>query len=311
MTRPTVAVVGSLVADLAVWLPRFPAPGETLLAERFALAAGGKGFNQALTAHRMGAWVGLVGRVGEDAFGDLFYEVLEREHLDARFVLRDPAGTSLGMPMVDPSGQNCIVGVPRANRNLTPGDVDAARHLVAAADVLLLQLEVPLDTSLHAAELAHESGAVVIWNPAPAVAPLRALVGSGLVDWLVPNEVEAAGLTGMTVAGAASAVDAGRRMLEAGVRRGVVITLGERGAVGVRADGSWHVPAFPAQVVDPTGAGDAFCGAFAVALAEGRGLPEAMELGAAAGALSTGIAGAEPSLPGRAEVFRLAGVEDA
>jgi ribokinase len=310
MTRPAVAVVGSLVADLVVWLPRFPHPGETLPAERFQLAAGGKGFNQAVTAHRMGASVGLVGRVGEDSFGDLFFEVLSREAIDGRFVRRDPAGTSLGIPMIDAAGRNAIVGVPRANLCLAPEDVDAARHLLAAADVLLLQLEVPLATSCHAAALARASGALVVWNPAPATAPLAALVATGLVDWLVPNEMEAAALMGAAVTDVASAVAAGRRMLAAGVRRGVVVTLGDQGAVAVRPDGFWHAPAFAAESVDPTGAGDAFCGAFAVALAEGRALPEALRLGAAAGALCVTVAGAEPSLPGRDAVLRLAGLED-
>jgi ribokinase len=310
VATPAIAVVGSLVADLVVWLPRFPQPGETLLAERFAVAAGGKGFNQAVTAHRMGARVGLVGRIGEDGFGDLFLDVLEREGMDGRFVRRDSAGTSLGIPMVDPRGQNAIIGVPRANTRLAPADVEAARDVLSSARALLLQLEVPVSTSLYAAALARAAGATVVWNPAPAVAALDDLTVTGLVDWLVPNEVEAGALSGQAVTDPSSAIAAARKLLAGGVRLGVAITLGHQGAVGVTADCAWHVPAYPAQSVDPTGAGDAFCGAFAVALAEGRAPPDAMRLGAAAGALCVGVAGAEPSLPVRSAVFRQAGMVD-
>ena len=304
---PHIAVVGSLVTDLVVWLPHFPRQGETLHPHRFEIFAGGKGFNQAVTARRCGAVVSLVGRVGDDSFGQMFFDLLEREGIDPRFVTRDPIGTSLGIPMIDPHGDNSIIGIPRANTRLSPVDVDAARPTLTQAKVLLLQLEVPLETSQYAAHLAGESGATVILNPAPAHTPVDALFPKRepWVDWLTPNGVEAEMLTGRPVADIDSARQAAQVLLSLGVRQGVIITLGALGSFAFTRQVEAFAPAFPVQPVDPTGAGDAFNGAFAVALAEGQPLEQALRFANAAGALCVTVAGAEPSLPRRVDVERM------
>ena len=303
-----VAVVGSLVMDLTLWLPHFPRRGETLHPTRFEMFAGGKGFNQAVAARRLGAQVALVGRVGNDAFAERFTEILVREAIDHKHVVRDERlGTSLGIPLIDPSGENCILGVPLANTRLSAADVEAARHLVEQSQVTLLQMEVPFETSLRAAEIARQAGAMVVLNPAPAHPDARGFLergpqGADLVDWLIANEIEAEMLSGIRVDGLSSARQAARALVARGLRRGAVVTLGAQGAVAATAQVERHVSAFPVQAVDPTGAGDSFCGAWAVALAEGMPLEDALRFANAAGALCVMHAGAEPSLPRRAAV---------
>jgi ribokinase len=168
----------------------------------------------------------------------------------------------------------------------------------------MLQLEIPLAASLEAARIAHRAGVNVILNPAPAAYPLSTLlqkdeIGLPLVDWLMPNEVEAEMLSGIQVTNPDEAIQAGRVILDSGVRRGVVITMGSRGVIAVTPDGHWHLPPFQVTPVDPTGAGDAFCGAFACSLAEGQPIQHALRFANAAGALAVTVAGAEPSLPRR------------
>ncbi len=303
-----VAVVGSLVMDLTLWLPHFPRRGETLHPTRFEMFAGGKGFNQAVTARRLGAAVAMVGRVGKDTFGERFLEVLSRESIDHEHVLRDERlGTSLGIPLIDPSGENCILGVPLANTRLSETDVEAARSLIERSQVTLLQMEVPFEASRRAAEIARQAGGAVVLNPAPAHPEARGFLergpgGADLVDWLIANEVEAEMLSGIRVDGLSAARQAARALVARGLRRGAVVTLGAQGAVAATAQVERHVPAFPVEVVDPTGAGDAFCGAWGVALAEGLALADALRFANAAGALCVTQAGAEPSLPRRAAV---------
>ncbi len=303
-----IIVVGSFVYDLIVWLPYFPRQGETLLASEFKMYAGGKGFNQAVAARRCGAQVSMVGKVGADQFGDAFLNILDKEQIDRRFVIQDAAtNTSLGIPMIDPQGQNSIVGIPRANTRLTPAEVNRARELIVQHDLLLIQLEVPLEASLQAARIAKQAGLSVIFNPAPAAFPLSAILAQSdgavpLIDWLVPNEVEAEMLSGMPAHEAGQAIECGKVILEQGVGQGVVITLGANGLVAITPTSQLHVPAFHINPVDPTGAGDAFCGAFATALSEGMGLEQALRFASAAGALSVTVAGAEPSLPPREKI---------
>jgi len=308
-----IVVVGSFVYDLIVWLPYFPRMGETLLASEFKMYAGGKGFNQAVAAHRCGAQVSMLGKVGADQFGEAFMEILQKEGIDHRYVIQDASTTtSLGIPMIDPQGDNSIIGVPRANTLVTPAEAEHAAEFIAQHDMLLLQLEIPLSASLEAARIAHRAGMTVVFNPAPATHPLASLLprddaGEPLVDWLIPNEVEAEMLSGIQVRNPDDAIRSGEIILTHGVGRGVVITLGSNGVVAVTYEDHYLVPAFPMTPVDPTGAGDAFCGAFAAALAEGMNLPQALRFANAAGALAVTVAGAEPSLPGRSKIEALLG----
>ena len=303
-----IVVVGSFVYDLIVWLPYFPRKGETLLASQFKMYAGGKGFNQAVSARRCGAQVGMLGKVGADQFGTAFMEILQREEIDHRFVIQDGSTTtSLGIPMIDPNGDNSIIGVPRANTLVTAAEVRRAGEFISQYDILMLQLEIPLEASLEAVRIAHQAGLTVIFNPAPAAFPLSALLprdssGEPLIDWLVPNEVEAEMLSGTPVKSPEDAIISGTIILSRGVRRGVVITMGSSGVVAVTPSAQYRLPSFPVTPVDPTGAGDAFCGSFAAALSQGMGIEQALRFANAAGALAVTIAGAEPSLPNRSKI---------
>lgn len=301
-------VVGSFVYDLIVWLPYFPRKGETLLASEFKMYAGGKGFNQAVSARRCGAEVSMIGKVGADQFGSAFMDIMRREGIDHSFVIQDRyTTTSLGIPMIDPHGDNSIIGVPRANTLVTAEEVNEANEFIAEHEILLLQLEIPLTASLEAARIAHQAGMMVIFNPAPAAYPLSTLLpsddsGEPIIDWFIPNEVEAEMLSGIPVKNPEDAMICGKFILSKGVRKGVVITMGSNGVVSVTPNDQYHIPSFPVTPVDPTGAGDAFCGSFAAALCDGKSIEQALRFANAAGALAVTIAGAEPSLPKRSEI---------
>ena len=298
MRAARIAVVGSFVTDLVFRAPRRPERGETLIGHRLDVFEGGKGFNQAVAAARAGAEVVMIGRMGNDEFGARFLAALERENIDATHVVRDEHNaTGVASPLVEDSGHNSIVLVPRANAALSAADVERARAAISAADVLLLQLEVPMAASLLAAEIARQAGRSVVLNPAPALAGSDALIAAAHV--VVPNELEAASLTDC-----ASAREAARTLLERGVPV-VVVTLGERGSLLLDASGERALPAHAVDVVDTTAAGDAFCGALAVALAEGAPASDAVAFANAAGALAVTRLGAEPSMPKRAAIEEL------
>jgi ribokinase len=300
---PHITVVGSLNMDLVVRAPRIPRTGETIIGGDFRQVPGGKGANQAVAAARLGARVSMVGRVGRDGFGQTLLENLAADGIDQTFVIQDPeAATGVALIVVEDAGQNSIVVASGANARLSPDDVEAAEVALARADVLLLQLESPLETVSRAAEMAHAHGVAVVLNPAPA-RPLPASLLS-LVDVLVPNESETALLSDRPVADRAQAEAAAAALLELGVGT-VILTLGERGALLAGTDGVRQVPAFEVAPVDTTAAGDAFVGGFAVALAEGRAMAEAARWGNAAGALATTKPGAQPSLPTRRAVAEL------
>ena len=298
---PRIAVLGSLNMDLVARAPRFLRPGETLLGHSFHTAPGGKGANQAVAARRLGAHVAMIGRVGDDAFGQALREGLEAEGLDVRHVDVTPSvSTGVALITVDDCGENTIIVVPGANGLVSMADVARAGPVVAQADVLLLQLEVPLPAVRDAARRARESGVAVILNAAPA-RPVDAGLLS-LIDYLIVNETEAAEMASVD----AGAPEIAARTLQDMGAHDVVVTLGAAGALLVAAGGATtSVPAFDVACVDTTAAGDAFVGAFAVALAEGLTPDAALRVGNAAGALAVTSAGAQPSLPTRAAVDAL------
>ena len=298
-----VTVVGSLNMDLVARAPRMPEPGETIIGGDFRNVPGGKGANQAVAAARLGASVSMVGRVGRDAFGGPLLEALDADGIDHAHVIQDPqAATGVALIVVDDAGQNSIVVASGANMRFSPCDVDAAEDVIAGADALLLQLESPLETVTRAAAVAQDHGVLVILNPAPARDLPETLLST--VDVLIPNESETALLAGQPVDGLSQAEDAAVVLLQLGVGT-VILTLGERGALLAQTAGAERVPAFAVDPVDTTAAGDAFVGGFAVALAEGRRMAEAVRWGNAAGALATTKMGAQPSLPSRRAVERL------
>jgi ribokinase len=300
MSAPEVVVVGSLNMDLVARVARLPAPGETLSGTDFATVPGGKGANQAVAAARLGARTAMIGCVGDDAFGARLRTGLEDDGVDCR-ALRIAAETSSGVALivVDQAGRNGIVVVAGANGQLAPADVDAAEPLIAGARIVVLQLEVPLETAAHAARRAHALGKTVVLNPSPARPLPPELIAC--VDYLVPNEIEAASLTGMAVVSVADAIAAGRRLREDGAGA-VLVTLGAAGTVTVGPDGERHDPAPRVHAVDTTAAGDTFLGGLCAALVGGRSLPAAVTFGQAAAALCVTRPGAQPSIPFAREV---------
>lgn len=294
MSKP-ILVVGSLNMDLVVRVGRHPRVGETLLGREFQTFPGGKGANQAVAAARLGAAVRMIGCVGSDAFGAALLAAVEKDGVNTAFIRRDPAAASgVALITVSEDGQNTIVVAAGANGRLSEQDVLAAKAAFEDAAVVVLQLEIPLPAVEAAARLGREHGAMVLLNPAPAQPLSDSLLAQ--VDYLIPNQTELQQLSGLS-----DSDQAARALLERGVRN-LVVTLGEQGSRWVSPAGQVDVPAFAVRAVDTVAAGDAFVGAFAVALAEGCPVKEALRYGNAAGALAVTRAGAQPSLPTRSEV---------
>jgi ribokinase len=287
-----IVVAGSLNMDLVIRMRRFPGPGETIAGHDFHTIPGGKGANQAVAAARQGADVIMVGRVGDDAFGQRLREDLRQNGVDTCYVTIDrQTPTGVAVIAVDEAGENRIIIAAGANGQVLPENIDAAAAAIAEAGVLILQLEVPLPAVMRAVEVAKDNAITVILNPAPAQ-PLPAELLTS-VDYLIPNESEAALLGDSNPS---QPEQAARALRSAGVRN-VIVTLGEHGALLVEEAGITAVPGWRVPVVDTTAAGDAFVGAFAAALVEGKSTLEAVRRANAAGALATTILGAQPSLP--------------
>ena len=304
MKTPHIVVVGSVNVDMVVKGPRLPVPGESVVGERFVMASGGKGANQAVAAARLGARVSLIAKVGGDVFGDEAIENFRREGIDVNGVLRDADNpTGVALILVDAAGENLISVATGANNALTPEEVSRAADRIRAADVLMLQLETPLETVCRAAEIAAAAGVPVILNPAPAASLPDRLWPH--LTCLTPNESEAEWLTGVAVGDEAGARRAAAKLLAKGVRA-VVVTLA-RGALLVDCRGALLVPSRTVDAVDATAAGDAFNGGLAWALASGRDLPTAVRQACLIGALSATRLGAQPSLPTYEEFLRFAG----
>jgi ribokinase len=298
-----VTVVGSFMYDLVATASRRPKTGETLIGDSFGMFLGGKGANQAIAASRTGASVTMVGRLGNDLFGDQFLEKFSEEGIKTDFVIQDTEnGTGVGMPLIDASGDNSIVIIPQANMALTLENIDKAETAIADSDVLVLQCEVPMEANKRAAEIANKNDTLVILNPAPACEIPDAILS--LTDLLTPNESETEILTGMPTHSNEQAIEAAHNLLSKGIET-VILTLGSRGSFLLTEKMDKLIPAYSVNVIDTTAAGDAYCGALAASLAQGALIEEAVKIANAAGALAVTKLGAEPSLPTKKEIDQL------
>ncbi|MEG5138466.1 MULTISPECIES: ribokinase [unclassified Microcoleus] len=294
----TIIVFGSINIDLVARTPRLPQPGETIIGSNFFTAGGGKGANQAVAAARLGTFTNIIGRVGNDKFAEELLTNLQFYGLNTNNILIDKSTHSgVAIIAVDETGQNNIIVIPGANHNVGEAEIERLKKLLLSATSLLLQLEIPLEVVIKAAQAAGEAGVRVILDPAPMADLPLALYP--LIDIITPNEVEASQLVGFRVHDTETAIMAAKQLQQRGVQN-VIVKLGDRGAVAVTEDESFFVPAFAVEAIDTVAAGDAFNGGLAAALDGGRSLSEAVVWGCAAGALCTTKVGAQVAMCDRA-----------
>ena len=298
---PEIVVIGSSNTDMVIKSTHLPQPGETVLGGQFITAPGGKGANQAVAAARLDGNVAFITAIGRDNLGNQALQNFRKEGIDnsgIKQIKNCPSGIAL--IMVDDAAENIISVAPGANAQLSPALIDQNQHLLTSAHIVLMQLEIPLETVEHAARIAHQGKALIILNPAPARKLPPELLNT--IDILTPNATEAGFLTNTTVNNEASAGVAAQKLHFQGVQT-VIITLGGSGALLSSAEnGTELIPAFPAEPQDTTAAGDAFNGALAVALAENWSLRTAVQFANAAASITVTRIGAQPSLPRREEI---------
>lgn len=299
MTKKAVVVVGSLNMDLVASALRLPQKGETIFGESFATFPGGKGANQAVAAGKLDACVSMVGCIGCDSFADNLLASLRSNQVHADFVRQVDGSTGTALITVDKEGSNTIVVVSGANAECNSTDVDRALEHFADPGILLLQNEIPRETVEYSIQAAKAKGWIVIFNPAPARQIDSSLLP--LVDIIIPNETEIALLTHSSVNTQEEVAGAAQKLLDSGVKN-VIVTMGDKGAICCNESGYQLVKPYRVSAVDTTAAGDAYTGALATGLAEGKSLLESMDFAAAAAGLSVTKKGAQPSLPYRIEV---------
>lgn len=295
-----ITVIGSSNTDMVVVTATLPKPGETLLGGKFLMNPGGKGANQAVAAARLGGDICFVAKTGNDVFGQQAKKLFENEGIDTGAIFTDdenPSGVAL--INVDAQGENCIAVAPGANDRLSVKDIDEAKRKITDADIILLQLEIPIETVEYAVKMAHQSGKKVILNPAPARKLPESLYGQ--LYLITPNETEAEVLTGINVTDESSAQKASEMFISRGTQN-VIITMGSKGSYIYSGGKGRIVPAPRVKAVDTTAAGDVFNGALCVGLAEGRQLDEAVEFANKAAAISVTRMGAQASAPYRREI---------
>ncbi|ARO32901.1 ribokinase protein (plasmid) [Rhizobium sp. NXC14] len=301
-----IVILGIFAADTAYKAKRLPHIAETLMGSGFTLGPGGKGSNQAIAAAKAGGKVTFISRVGNDAFGAMALAAYAEAGVTANVMKMEGVSTGAAFIFVDEiSGDNAIIVVPGAAGLIGIEDVEASRAAIESAAIFMTQLEQPLEAALHGLSIAKGAGATTIFNPAPASAIPDSIYG--LCDFIVPNEVEAAELVGHAIETDEQARAAARTLVDRGAKA-AVITLGARGAFYHTAGQSEFVPAFSAgNVIDTTGAGDAFLGGFATAISEGQAPIQAVRFGCATAAIAVTRPGTAPAMPSRAEITTLLG----
>jgi ribokinase len=295
-----ILVIGSSNTDMVIQAPYLPTAGETVLGKKFVMNPGGKGANQAVAAARLGGNVSFLGKLGEDLFGQQAIANLQREGISTDYLLVDPNHASgVALITVDKQGENTIVVASGANMALTEAEILQSQEAIAQAKLILLQLEIPLDTVELAVKIASELGKTIILNPAPAFPLTDSLLSR--VTILTPNQTEAKILTGIEVDSPSTARLAAQQLYKRGVAN-VIITLGKEGAYLFNEQVAQLIPSYTVEAVDTTAAGDTFNGALAVALSEGQEMVEAVKFANLAAAVSVTRLGAQSSLPLRQEV---------
>lgn len=294
-----IVVIGSSNTDMTVKTLSLPRPGETLLGGEFKMGPGGKGANQAVAAARMGGDVSFVCKVGSDMFGDSTVRGYEKDGIDTSRILRSTKPSGVALIMVDDKGENCISVASGANADFTEADIDSVADIIKEAEMLVLQLEIPVPCVLKAARIAAEAGVKILLNPAPACELPEDLFK--YVYLMTPNQTESEFYTGIHVDDEASAARAAEALRAMGVGN-VLMTMGSKGSMAFTAEGEFFTPACKVEAVDATAAGDTFCGALAVALVEGKNLKEAAAFATAASALTVQKIGAQESIPYRNEI---------
>lgn len=299
MSKKTILVIGSSNTDMTAKTKDLPRPGETVLGGVFTMGAGGKGANQAVAARRLGGQVQFICKVGRDMFGDNAVKQYEAEGLDTSGILRSELPSGVALIYVDSHAENCIVVASGANGDLNEADVEASRKAIEDCGILLLQLESPIPSVLKAAKMAHEAGATVVLNPAPACPLPEELFR--YIDLFIPNETELSTFSGLPVEDVESAQKAALAMQAKGVGK-LIVTMGSKGALICEGGPAVFVPAHKVKAVDTTAAGDTFCGALCVAISEGKTLKEAAQFACAASALTVQKMGAQNSIPFRKDI---------
>ena len=295
MHKAKIVVIGSSNTDMTIKGDRLPKPGETVLGGEFRMGPGGKGANQAVAAQRLGADVSFICKVGRDIFGDNAISGYQKEGIDCSRILRSDKASGTALILVDGNAENCIAVAPGANADLTPEDVDSVADVIRSADYLILQLEIPVESVLRAAKIAHEAGVYVILNPAPACHLPDELFG--YISLITPNQTESALLSGV-----GDNLDAAvEKLMQLGVKD-VVVTLGSKGSLVISEGAKTLVPSLKVKAVDTTAAGDTFCGALCVALSEGCSLVDAAGFATKASALTVQKMGAQDSIPFRSDI---------
>ena len=301
-----ISILGIFVADLTFRTNRMPRQGETVIGNSFKLGPGGKGSNQAVAARRAGAEIMFITKIGKDTFGDIALKLYADEGINSEFVWEIPelATGAAGIIVNEQSGDNSIIVVPGVADELVPDDLYGAESGIAECSFFMASLEVPIPVMQRGLEIAKRNKVPTILNPAPAVTLPDEVYG--LCDYFTPNETEASFLAGIPVESKEQACDAAKIFIERGVKT-AVITLGEKGVYVHNSEVSQHVPAFNMgnKVLETTGAGDAFNGGFAYALAEGMSITEAVRYGSATAAISVTRLGTAPAMPYKDEIQEL------
>lgn len=297
-----ILVVGSTNTDMVIQSKHLPRPGETVLGGVFFMNPGGKGANQAVACARLGGNVTFVCKTGNDIFGHQSQQIFEDEDINTSYVFSDlkkPSGVAL--IFVDENAENCISVASGANSSLKPSDISVAEEAINQVDLVLMQLEIPMDTVEFTAKLAKEKGKMVILNPAPAPNTILSPELLNNIDVIVPNETESEIISGIKVTDKESAIEAAKKIHEMGVPN-VIITLGSKGALLYDGKQIYHIPSYKVKAIDTTAAGDCFCGALTIAISEGRSLVDAIRFASKSAAISVTRQGAQASMPYRAEV---------